>query len=431
MSEKNPRPIKEIISGIRKPEELGIPVGIVNDIILRILFNEGRVNLARMVEIIKVHSQVLDPLVEIMQREHIVEVAKAGSIGRLSYVYTLTDIGTRRAREAFERGMYIGPAPVPLADYNEAIYAQTAVSKRVTPEEVQEALNELILPEGFDRRIGPAINQGSSIFLYGPPGNGKTTIAEAVAKLIAGTDPIWLPYAVSAAGAIVKLYDELIHVPYNMEKNEIQARWGDVDLRWALFKRPSVMVGGELTMEVLELRYEQTAKYYEAPLQMKANGGMFLIDDFGRQMITPAELLNRWIVPLETRIDFLKLQTGQSFSVPFKQLIVFSTNLDPGDLVDAAFLRRIQMKVGVYSPSEKMYYQLFRIMCKVMKVPFDKESFLHLIQNWYRGKGMVYQACHPRDILRVVIALCDYIGEEPHLTTALIDEACESYFVAL
>lgn len=429
MSENNIRPIKSIIAGARTPDDLGIPVGIVNDIILRVLFQEGQVSLGRFVEILKVHAQVLDPLVELMQREHIVEIAKAGTIGRLSYVYSLTDVGTQRAREAFERSMYVGPAPVPLDLYNESVYAQTQEQKTVTGDEVKQALSNLILPEGFDRRIGPAINQGSSIFLYGPPGNGKTTVAQAVGELIAGTDPIWIPYAVSAAGAVISVYDELIHRPFPMERSEIQARFGEVDLRWGLFKRPSVMVGGELTMESLDLRFESIAKYYEAPLQLKANGGMFLIDDFGRQMISPAELLNRWIVPLESEIDFLKLQTGQSFQVPFKQLIVFSTNLDPDDLVDGAFLRRIQMKVGVTGPDEKMFYQLFRIFCKAMKVPFDKNSFLHLLQKHYRETGRVMQAVHPRDILRVIIALCNYIGEEPHLSPDLIDEACDAYFV--
>ncbi|MBN1285207.1 MAG: ATP-binding protein [Anaerolineae bacterium] len=429
MAENSARPIKEIIAGARTPDELGIPIGIVNDVILRILFQEGRVSLGRFVEIIKVHAQVLDPLVEIMQREHIVEIAKAGTIGRLSYVYSLTDMGTQRAREAFERSMYIGPAPVPLELYNESVYAQMRHRKTVTSAEVQQALSSLILPDGFDRKIGPAINQGSSIFLYGPPGNGKTTVAQAVGELIAGTDPIWIPYAVAAAGAVISVYDELIHRPFHMERAEIQARYGEVDLRWGLFRRPSVMVGGELTMESLDLRFEPIAKYYEAPLQLKANGGMFLIDDFGRQMISPAELLNRWIVPLESEIDFLKLQTGQSFRVPFKQLIVFSTNLDPDDLVDGAFLRRIQMKVGVHGPDEKMFYQLFRVFCKNMDVPFDKDSFLYLLQKHYREAGRVMQAVHPRDLLRVIISLCEYVNEEPHLSPELIDEACDAYFV--
>jgi hypothetical protein len=189
------------------------------------------------------------------------------------------------------------------------------------------------------------------------------------------------------------------------------------------------MVGGELTLESLDLRYDPAAKFYEAPLQLKANGGMFLIDDFGRQQVPAADLLNRWIVPLEMGVDFLRLRTGQTLDVPFRQLIVFSTNLDPNELVDEAFLRRIQMKVEVGSPDERMFYQIFVGMCQQMNIPFHKESFLHFLQEWYRKTGRVFQAVHPRDILRTVTALCQYEGSPPHLTPQLIDEACESYFV--
>jgi len=189
------------------------------------------------------------------------------------------------------------------------------------------------------------------------------------------------------------------------------------------------MVGGELTMDALELRYEESAKFYEAPLQMKANCGMFLIDDFGRQQISPAQLLNRWIVPLESHRDYLRLRTGQAVEVPFQQLIVFSTNLDPGDLVDGAFMRRIQMKVGVQSPDLKMYFRLFKVMSELLKVPFDEASFKHLIQEWYQKPNRTMQAVHPRDVLKIVKALCEYEGSPYHMSPALIDEACGNYFV--
>jgi hypothetical protein len=219
------------------------------------------------------------------------------------------------------------------------------------------------------------------------------------------------------------VFDSLIHKDSSDDR-------GSADKRWGLFQRPAVMVGGELTMEHLDLRYEAVAKFYEAPLQMKANTGMFLIDDFGRQMISPSELLNRWIVPLETEIDFLRLISGQTFEIPFKQLLVFSTNLDPDDLVDGAFLRRIQLKVGVFGPDEKMFYQIFANQAEALGFPeVDRETFLFLLNEWYRNTGKPLQSVHPRDLLKAVKVLCEYAGEPLRMTPTLIQEACEGYFV--
>jgi len=419
-------------------EELGVPEVIISDIIFRILFSEGAVNVGRFSQIMGVHARVLDTILSHMKQEHLVEVTRAGSLGSLSFTYSLTDAGTKRARDANDRSQYVGLIPVPLGHYNKAIELQTQSYERISPRQVQEALSHLILPEHFHRQIGPAVNAGTSVFLYGPPGNGKTTIAEAMSGLLSSNSPLWLPDAITVGGQIIRVYDPLVHHEVDEDTYHLEMGiMGDtsslkklkLDKRWRLFKRPSVMVGGELTMDSLDLRFEPVGRVYEAPLQLKANGGMFLIDDFGRQQISPSELLNRWIVPLESEIDFLRLQSGQTLEVPFKQLIVFSTNLDPDQLVDGAFLRRIQMKVEVAGPDEKLFYQIFMAVCKGYNVPFSKQGFVHLLQKHYRSTDRIMQAVHPRDIVKTVMAICDYEGLPVQLTTELIDEACASYFV--
>jgi predicted ATPase with chaperone activity len=428
--------LRKLIAPILKMEDLGVSIGLIEEIILRQLFNEGDVSVGAFVDVLGIHATIVDKLLARMKQEHIVEVVRSGHLGSLSFVYTLTDKGTKRARDAFERSQYVGRIPVSLEAYTQAILLQTEQRNHVSPAQVKKALSHLILPDKFDRKIGPAVNAGSSLFLYGPPGNGKTTIAESIGKLLAADSAIWLPDAITVGGQIIRIFDPLVHIPLSPEEMIFHtaefAQGRDkvkVDNRWRLFKRPIIMVGGELTMSSLDLRFEPTARVYEAPLQFKANGGMFLIDDFGRQQISPQELLNRWIVPLESGIDFLRLQSGQTFEVPFRQLIVFSTNLDPMQLVDGAFLRRIHMKVEVAGPSEKLFYQIFLAICEHYSVPFDKKSFVHLLQTWYRSTNRVMQSVHPRDIVKTVMAICEYEGIPPRFTPDLIDEACDSYFV--
>lgn len=421
--------LRQLLAEPKSMDDLHIPQNLVIDIIFRLLYNEGNVALSRFTEVMKIPKALIDEILLWMQKEHLVEVSKASvELGRLSNVYTLTEAGQNRAHDSMDRCQYVGPVPVSIPYYNRGIEMQTRTAQKVSAEQVKSSLKELVLPANFHRSIGPAINTGQSIFLYGPPGNGKTTIAIAIAKLISGTEPIWVPYSLTAGGQIIQVNDRLVHKQIPTERGRT-AEFGRMDQRWTLIERPGVTVGGELKMDALDLRYDPVSKFYEAPLQLKANGGMFLIDDFGRQQMSPTDLLNRWIVPLESHIDFLRLQTGQTIVVPFRQLIVFSTNLDPKQLVDDAFLRRIQMKVHVRPPDERLFFQIFVMVAKQYAITFNKDAFIHLLQKWYRESGRRLQAVHPRDLLRIITAICEYEGAQPSMTPELIDEACRNYFV--
>jgi predicted ATPase with chaperone activity len=289
-----------------------------------------------------------------------------------------------------------------------------------------------VVPEALAEKLGPAVNSGRSIFLYGPPGNGKTALAEAISSVLGGE--AYVPYCLEIDSHIIKVFDALVHTPVTLEalRNEQGRRQNfEMDQRWQLCRRPTVVVGGELTLETLDLTYSESARFYEAPFQVKANGGMLLIDDFGRQKVHPTDLLNRWIVPLEKRTDFLTLHTGKKFEIPFDQLIVFSTNLDPMQLVDEAFLRRIKYKIEVKNPDEAAFREIFRRVCDASAIPYVDQAVTFLIENVYKPRRIDLRACHPRDLLALVRDAARYRQVAPSLSKDLLEQACQVFLVDL
>jgi predicted ATPase with chaperone activity len=311
-----------------------------------------------------------------------------------------------------------------LNEYREAVKLQTVSDIVVNRRTVREAFGHLVVADSLMNQLGPAINSAQSIFLFGPPGNGKTTLAETAARLLGGA--VYIPHAIEYDGQVVKVFDGIFHAALEPDDRQVDAR----DRRWVKSRRPRVVVGGELTMEALDLVYSDSSKYYEAPFQLKANTGMFLIDDFGRQQVSPRDLLNRWIVPLEKHEDYLNLQTGQEITVPFDQLIIFSTNLDPASLVDEAFLRRIRYKIEVQNPTIQEYEEIFRRMCASRGVPYDF-SAVEYILDYYDRRGIEPRCCHPRDLLDQVIDIAEYMETPRTLSPEVLEAACNSYFVRL
>ncbi|WP_162601225.1 ATPase [Occallatibacter savannae] len=347
----------------------------------------------------------------------------------IDMVYQFTDEGRRYVIDAMNRLHYVGPAPVTLEEFNQQVNMQKLTNELVTPEKIKAATTGLAFDERIIEQAGPALNSGRAMLLYGPPGNGKTTVAQRFASVF--SDVIYVPYAVMVEGQIIRVHDPSIHLP--LESAEIEdentfsvVRTQTYDARWVPCQRPFVITGGELTLEMLDLRYDPTGHYYEAPLHMKALGGTFLIDDFGRQIVSPTNLLNRWIVPLEGKVDYLKLHTGKTFSIPFEELVIFSTNLEPEDLMDPAFLRRLPYKIEVGPPSVLHYARIFEGECQKQKIEMSEEIFDIIVHKITVEKQLELAAYHPRFIVDQVMSTCRFMREPPHFEPRFIDYAIDN-----
>ena len=421
-------------------EETGLDFGLLLDLCIKTMYYIGRPQARVISSQLGLAFRIVQEILTFLKREQLCEVVGSAGLGEQNYQYTLTGKGAEKAEEVLARGRYVGRAPIPFQKYLEFLERQSVKRLAVTREEVERVLSNLVLSERTLRSVGPAINSGKAMLLYGGSGNGKSTMARAIGAMLDGE--VLVPYAIEINGQIIKVFDARIHeevettLPFerrsdddgNALPNGLERRR---DQRWALVRRPVVMAGGELTLRDLELRFDPVSKLYMAPLQVKANGGALVIDDFGRQLVQPRELLNRWIVPMDKGSDHLTLQTGESIEIPFDVLLVFSTNLPPAQLGDEAFFRRIHHKIEIPNPTREEFLQILELVCRERDVTFSQEGASYLLEHHYAETGRPLRGCHPRDLMELVEDIARYRGRAPALETDLIDLACESYFVDL
>ena len=418
-------------------QQTGLTLGFLNDLILRTVYTRGGMLGLDLAKLMCLPFKVVEESLEFLKRDKCLEVLGGDLIGRVSYRYNLTELGRRRAQDAMRMCSYVGPAPVPLEDYVEQTYRQAVTGISVSPETLRAAFTHLVISEELFNAIGPSIVSGKSVFIYGPPGNGKTSIARAIGDFMNSSGgEIYVPHAFMTHNSIVTVFDPAVHQlgesdnDDRLEDNEATIRRllnkGTVDPRWVRIRRPVIVTGGELTLAMLDLRYNPESNFYQAPLHVKANGGIFLVDDFGRQLCSPKELLNRWILPLEDRQDFLSLASGQKFQVPFEQMTVFSTNLDPRDLVDDAFLRRMRHKVEIPAPPRDIYEKIFHAVTRKLGMNPCAEAVEFLYGQYYT-KSRAARASDCRDLLETVQSICRFRRIPVQLTPELMAEAATSF----
>ena len=413
----------------KRVEDAGLSADLILQIVTKTLHFAGELRGTELATRLGVPFFVIEPALDLLKSERHCEIVGGSMVGSAAYVYRLTDSGRVRAALFLEDNHYVGALPVPLEQYQAYIRRFGAQhSVEVTRELVKVAFSHLVLNQRVLDQLGPAIAAWHSLFIYGPPGNGKTVIAQAIRNVLHGDMAI--PHALSVEGHIIRVFDPVNHERVDDDAVDLGLEEHHrFDQRWVRCRRPLVTVGGELTLNALELGYSDAFGFYTAPLQVLANGGVMLIDDFGRQAVAPRDLLNRWIVPLESRVDFLTLRTGQKFELPFNVFVVFATNIKPSDLVDEAFLRRIQYKVLAESPSPAEFNEIFRNYCASKQLAFDDTLSEHVITKEIRPRGIPMRGCHPRDLIEHALAIAKYLDHPRHLTPALLSEACASYFV--
>lgn len=399
----------------------------VEALVLKFLLARGDASGREIAKQVKLPFVMLGELLRELKDSQL--VVHRGSAPMNDFQYQLSDLGRERGRRYSQHCTYFGSAPVSLDDYITGVKAQSLAGQHPTPDDLQRAFRGLLLGQRILDRLGPAINSGRGLFLFGPSGNGKTSIAERITAAFG--QEIWIPRAIGVDGEIIRLYDPLNHEEAPLAPGNGLLDQNKIDKRWVRIRRPTIIAGGELTISQLEVTINVSTGINEAPLQMKSNCGTLVIDDFGRQRIHINELLNRWIVPLEKRIDFLNLPNGKKIQVPFDQLVVFSTNLEPRDLVDEAFLRRIPYKIEIVDPTEEEFHRLFELMGNELGISYDRKAVEYLIDAHYRRANRSFRFCHPRDLLLQIRNYCKYHDKQPEMTVDHVDRAVENYFAVM
>jgi predicted ATPase with chaperone activity len=410
----------------------GLSESFMTDLLLKAAYQEaGTFTLHAISRILCLSFGIIDELIELLKANQLIAIRSATGYGRETHVFELTQRGRERAEAALNSSLYVGAAPVPLKDYTRILTQQYVGQIDIDSEWIHHSLKHMVVGEQLLNQLGPAFSSGRSIFLYGPPGTGKSSFAEALGRAL--PDQIYIPQAVEVGGQVIRLYDPSIHLSV---EDEIQENTGldakvnfKHDPRWKKCRRPVVMVGGEFTLDMLDLRFDTSSKFYEASIQMKAANGVFILDDFGRQKMAPREMLNRWIVPLERGTDFLSLHTGMKFEIPFDQISIFCTNMRPMDLVDDAFMRRIRHKVKVPYSTEEEFKEILRRICGAEGIEYDESVANYFIDNYYRKENKGLVGSHPRDIIDQIIDFSSFLKQRPMLTNATVDAAAANYFV--
>jgi len=411
--------------------ETGIGERTLQALLLKAMYSGGADTIPKLSDVLKLPPTVLQAMLQDAGSQKLIKIV--GTEGQSSIpvlTYALTETGREAAAEVTKQSKYLGPAPIKLQAFVEQLQRQRLANEKTNRQRIKEAFSDLVVTDQIAGRLGPAINSGRSVLLYGAPGNGKSSIAERIGRLF--TDVIYIPYCIEVEGQIIKVFDGTVHEEIQRQSSgtDIEIRGGDFDRRWVACRRPLIITGGELTLEMLDLRYNEVANFYDAPLHIKALGGIFVIDDFGRQFVKPEALLNRWIIPLEERIDYLTLQSGATFSLPFDELVVFSTNLTPDDLMDPAFLRRIPYKIELVAPSREQYRSIFDRVAAGRGLQLTDELFDWAVEELHERRRFPLACYQPAFIVNQVIEACEFDGRQPEINESLIIDALDNLYTS-